>query len=59
MTNDYEFEIQAHAKIIIEANSAEEARMALVNDKTLYEEEIMQDCYISEGELKPTLKYYG
>lgn len=52
MTHNYEFEIQAHTKIIIEANSAEEARMALVNDKTLYEEELMQDCYISEGELK-------
>ena len=52
MTNNYEFEIQAHTKIIIEANSAEEARMELVDNKELYEEELMQDCYISKGELK-------
>ena len=52
MANNYEFEIQAHTKITIEANNAEEAQMALVNNKELYEEEIMQDCYISEGELK-------
>ena len=47
---NYQFEIQAYAKVIIEAESAEAARMSLVDNRSLYEEEIMEDCYISDGD---------
>lgn len=47
---NYQFEIQASAKVIIESESAEAARMPLVENKQLYEEEIMEDCYISPGD---------
>lgn len=47
---EYEFEIQGFTKITVEANNAEAARMTLIEDKSLYEEEIMRDCGISDGE---------
>ena len=47
---NYQFEIQASANVIIEAESVEAARMALVEDRSLYEEELMEDCYISDGD---------
>ena len=53
---NYRFEIQASAKVIIEAESAEAARMELVDDRSLYEEELMEDCYISDGDEVKCLK---
>lgn len=47
---NYQFEIQAFTKVTVEANNAEEARMMLIVDKSLYEEELIDDCYISDGE---------
>ena len=47
---NYQFEIQSLAKVIIESESAEAARMTLVENRSMYEEEIMDDCYISDGE---------
>ena len=47
---EYKFEIQGYTKITVEADNAEAARMMLIEDESLYEEEIMSDCYISDGE---------
>lgn len=47
----YKFEIQAHAEITVEADTAEEARMKLIEDHELYEEMLIDDDhYISGGE---------
>ena len=47
---EYEFEIQGYTKITVEAGNAETARMMLIDDESLYEGEIMEDIYISDGE---------
>lgn len=47
---EYEFEIQGFTKIIVEADNAEAARMMLLEDDQLYETELVNDCYISDGE---------
>ena len=47
---EYKFEIHGSAEVEIEADNAEAARMVLIEDKSLYEEEIMRDCGISDGE---------
>jgi flagellar assembly factor FliW len=47
---EYEFEIQGYTKVTVEADNAEAARMMLIVDQSLYEEEIMRDCGISDGE---------
>ena len=47
---EYMFEIQGYARVEIEADNAEAARMMLIEDQSLYEEEIMRDCGISDGE---------
>lgn len=47
---EYKFEIQGFAKVTIEADNAEAARMMLIDDETLYEGEIMENIYISDGE---------
>lgn len=46
----YKFEIQGYAKVTIEADSADEARMMLIEDQELYEGKIMENIYISDGE---------
>ena len=48
---EYKFEIQGYTKVTIEADNAEAARMMLMEDPDLYEEGIMEDCYISDGEV--------
>ena len=47
---EYQFEIQGYTKVTVEANSADDARMMLIEDPALYESELMDDCYISDGE---------
>lgn len=47
---EYMFEIQGHARVEIEADNAEAARMMLIEDQSLYEDELMRDCGISDGE---------
>lgn len=47
--NTYEFEVQNCVKVQVEANNKEEARMMLVDSPDLYQEKIMEDCYISDG----------
>lgn len=45
----FEFEVQNCVRVVVDANDVEEARMMLVDDDSLYEAEIMRDCYISNG----------
>lgn len=47
---EYMFEIQGYTKMTVEADNAEAARMMLIEDESLYEGEIMEDVYISDGE---------
>jgi len=47
---EYKFEVQGYAKVTVEAANADEARMMLVEDESLYEGKIMEDIYISDGE---------
>lgn len=47
---EYMFEIQGYARVEIEADNAEAARMMLIEDESLYEGKIMEDIYISDGE---------
>ena len=49
----FEFEVQNCVRIKVKADNVEDARMMLVDDDSLYEREMMIDCYISDGrELK-------
>lgn len=45
----FRFEIQSYIDIEIEADTADEARMILVNNRSIYEDKLAQDCYISNG----------
>jgi len=47
---EYKFELQGFAKVTVEAANADEARMMLVEDESLYEGKILDDIYISDGE---------
>ncbi len=47
----YKFEIQGATEVTVEADSAEAARMMLIEDESLYEDKIMEDIYISDGEV--------
>lgn len=46
----YKFEIHASADITVEADTQSEARMMLVDDSAMYEEELLQDVCISCGD---------
>ena len=48
---EYMFEIQGYTRVEIEADNAEAARMMLIEDESLYEGKIMEDIYISDGEV--------
>jgi hypothetical protein len=48
---EYQFEIQGYTKITVEADNSEAARMMLIEDESLYENKLMDDCYISDGEM--------
>lgn len=45
----YMFEIQNCINIDVDANNAEEARKKLINNPSLYQDELIKDCYISDG----------
>ncbi len=46
----YKFEIQSCIGVVVEADSAEEARMILVDNPSLYKDDMIKDQYISGGE---------
>ena len=47
----FKFEIQNCIEIEVSAESKEDARMMLVEDQSLYEDEMCgQSCWISDGE---------
>lgn len=47
----FRFEVQAYTdKIIVEADSKEEARMKLIESDDLYYEELLENAWISVGE---------
>ena len=46
----YKFEIQSCIGIVIEADSADEARLILVDNPGLYKDDMVKDPYISDGE---------
>ena len=48
---EYKFTVQGFAEVEIEADNAEAARMMLIEDESLYEGKIMEDIYISDGEV--------
>ena len=47
---EYKFEIHGSTSVIIEGDTADEARMSLVNDQKIYSDVLLDDCYISDGE---------
>jgi hypothetical protein len=47
---EYKFEIQGATEVTVEADSAEAARMILLENPDMYENAFMDDCYISEGD---------
>jgi len=46
----YKFKIQACISFEIEADDEIQARMALVDNPTLFQDKMIEDCNISDGE---------
>jgi len=45
----FKFEIQACIGIVIDADTVDEARSILVNNPTLYRDDLVAGCFISGG----------
>ena len=45
----FKFEIQACIGIVIDADTVDEARSILVNNPTLYRDDLVAGCFISNG----------
>ena len=45
----YRFEIQKCININIEADDEIEARMILIDNPSLFQDKMIEDCYISDG----------
>lgn len=46
----YKFEIQSCIDVVVEADNAEAARLQIVDNIHDHEEEMVKDCYVSDGE---------
>jgi len=48
----YRFEIQNGISVDVEADNKEDARMKIIENLDDYAEKMIEDCYVSDGELK-------